>query len=522
MTTPATPKSAHATVPYEKLQRALHALNKTIDAGATPADVAVRVDGVQPLYDDLLRDDQRRAAASAPLPAIGKGVDLGDSTSKFLDETEASKNRARASAGTLSRKDVQRAYAKAVTTDTTDPRALAMLAPEFLDDKTAEKLKVFQDLHDAFSFTFFCHAKNQDYDPRESPRWRQFKALHDELVMKNILTTTAAGAGAEFIPTLLSGQLVPLFRQALVVAADLPHMSMSGKTEELPLEGVTPFLSFVPESSSTAPPTSGTQIPDVALATGKSTLTAKKFAGLAILSAEATEDAVLNSLDFTRGQLAQAGGETVDSALINADASSTHMDDDVAALAATDHRKVWNGFRKLADATEGDVNAGGAAMNSKFVAQGLTEFGKFASFPSQLSLYLSSVAHVQLQRDPQYLGRDKMADQSSLLVGQVGVCHGAAVQVSGHVRRDLDVDGTQNSDTSSNVSDRTLGILVHRPSFMVGDRRVMQIEQVRDIWTDRVILMVSLRADFIRVQAESSHNRNVAVIRNILTTATLS
>lgn len=519
MAKPATPKKPGMTVAYEKLHRAVAALHKTIDGGLRGPEMLDRIEKIDPLYRDFYADEKRRAATALPAARIGDA--LPDPVSMFLDKDESKGYRPGKvrDPRSISRKEFKTAYVKAVTVDVRDESALIELSPSLATDEMRAKLKAFQDLHDAFAFTYFAHIKEQDYDHRESKRFGLYKALHDELVCKNILTTVAAGAGAEFIPTLLSGQLIPLFRQALVVAADFPRYPMSGKTEELPLQGVSPFMHFVPESSSSAPPTSGNQIPTLDLATGKITLVAKKLAGIAVVSSEATEDSVMNMLPFMRAEMAQSGAETLDSSLINGDASSTHMDDDVAAAAATNHQKIWNGLRKLSHA-EAKVNVNGILTSAK-IAQVLTAFGKFSSFPDQISTFTSSVAHVQLSRDTQYLGRDKMDAQSTLLTGQVGVCMGTRVQVSGHVRRDLDADGTDNTESGS-LTDRTIAVVAHRPSFLIGDRRIMVIDQVKDIWQDTVVLMTSMRNDFVRRQAESSFNRNVGVLHNITTATTLT
>jgi len=517
MPNPATPKKPGDTVAYDKLMRAVNALHKTMDGGLRTPETLDRIDNLQPLYRQFDADERTRARA---MPPVQVGQPIQSFASKFLDSSDA---KAQRSDGTrdprsLTRRDVQKAYAQAVTADIKSDESMASLSPSFLNAEARAELKFFQDLHDAFAFKFFSSIGSDDpYDPRvDSPRWPIYKQLFDKLVMKNILTTVAAGAGAEFVPTLLSGQLIPLFRQALVVAADMPHYNMSGKVEELPLQGVSPFFFFVPESSSSAPATSGNQIPSMTLATGKLTLTAKKLAGTAVISTESTEDSVLAMLPFLRGEVAQAGAETLDSSILNGNTASTHLDDDVTA--ATDHRKIWQGLRALAHATEGKISAG-AILSSKHISQAMSNMGKFSSFPDQISTYLSSVGHVALSRDTQYLGRDKMRDASTLLTGQVGVCMGTRVQVSGHIRRDLAANGQYDNSSSASVQNTTIAVIAHRPSFMVGDRRVMMIDQVKDLWQDSVVLLASMRNDFIRRQAESTFNRNVVVVHNVTAAA---
>jgi len=516
MPTPATPKKQGDTVAYSKLMRAVGALHQTMDQGLPGPETMDRIDHLQPLYRQFDRDERTRARA---LPPVEIGKPIKSFAQQFLDDGEARKGVTKdglRDPRSLSRRDVQKAYAQAVTSDPKSDDSMAALSPAFLSEETRAKLKFWQDLHDAFSFTYFAHIADDEsggYDPRiDSKRWPLYKQLFDELVMKNILTTGGVASGAEFVPTLLSGQLIPLFRQALVVAADIPHYNMTGKVEELPLQGVSPFFYFVPESSSANPATSVNQIPSMTISTGKLTLTAKKLAGTAVISTESTEDSVLAMLQFLREEVAQAGAETLDSAVVNGATSSDHLDDDVTA--DTDHRKIWDGMRALVHATEGKISAG-AIMSSKFVSQAMSNMGKFASFPDQISTYLSAVGHVSLSRDTQYIGRDKMDAQSTLLTGQVGVCMGTKVQVSGHIRRDLAANGQYDSSSSASVQNTTIAIVAHRPSFMIGDRRVMMIDQVKDVWQDSIVLLASMRNDFIRRQAESTFNRNVVVIHNV-------
>lgn len=387
-------------------------------------------------------------------------------------------------------------------------------------DEDVRAHKAFQDLHDGFVFAKTLLG-SRGYNPAGSRHWKRYAAMRDRLVNK-ILTTQSGGSGSgtggDFIEDTLSSQLVPLFRQALLVSANLEHFDMPTSPFTLPLEGLDVNPYFVPEGTDELV---GTHSVDVAPArtppTGAVTFSAKKLKVRGNVSEEASEDAILSMVDYMRRKLAQSQAEGFEDVVINGDSTSTHQDSDVTT--STDHRKAFDGLRFLTDSTAKRDNGTGLLQVSEFLNL-LVKFGKFTQNVNDVMAIVSPIGHTHLVGDPNVQTLEKVGPRATLLVGQVGTVFGRPLIVSGKVRENLNAAG--NFDNS--VTNRTIALLVHRPSFMVGDRKQVTLEAARDILTGKTVVVSTWRGHFRRVQAEvaSPLARNVGIIHNINTTTTFT
>lgn len=391
--------------------------------------------------------------------------------------------------------------------------------PFLMSDEDMRYQKRFQDLHDGM---VFCVQHIKGYNPYASKYFPEYGFLAKHLVNK-ILTTqgggSGSGTGGDFIPNTLSGQIISLFRQQLVLAGAFPHINLPESPFNMPLEGVDVDPYFIPEGTDELTgETSTDSIPTRTPTTGKLTFNAKAFKVRGLVSDEASEDSIINMVDYMRMKLVQSIAEGLEGVIINGDDSSTHQDSDITL--ATDYRKSMDGLRILSDSGTATRDNGGGAFTALEILNVFGAMGKFAANPNETLIIMSPIGLVHAVGDPNMLTVDQIGNRATLLNGQVGSLFGRPVLVSGKVREDLNNSGVHDGVTT----DKTLVLVAHRPSWAIGDRRSVTVESAKDIVTGKFIIVVTWRGEFKRMQAETSspQARNVGYVFNIDTTATFS
>ncbi len=383
--------------------------------------------------------------------------------------------------------------------------------PELNADEDIRAHKMMQDLHDSFAF---CANQIDGWHPSTSKHFRSYETLVGQLVSK-ILTTqsggTSTGTGGDFIPKTLSGNLITLFRQSLLLASNISHLTMPTSPWNLPLEGadVDPYL--VAETTSDVMPLEANAIPTRTPATSKVTFTASGLKVRAYVSVESTEDSIINMIEYLRMKLTESIAQGVEDALVNGDNTSTHQDSGVTS--ANDHRKAWQGLRQLVNA-EASFDRGNTALTAMAFVSIFNKMGKFSS-PGSNVCVASNTGEAQLLGDSNLTTLDKLGSRATLLAGQVGAIFGRPLVISPKVQVNLNASGVQDEVTE----DRSIALCYHRPSFAMGDRRNVTIESAKDIEMDRWVIVVTWRGDFQRLQAETSGNRNVGQLYNLSTSA---
>jgi len=404
----------------------------------------------------------------------------------------------------------QKAYELAIT----GPVGATPMLSDAADVGTQHRL---HELHDGF---VLCKALIPDYIPQRSRRWKEYGILASRLTTK-VMTTQSGGSGTgtggDFIPDMLSGTIVDLYRQELVIAANLNHFTMPWSPFTLPLEGVDTNAYFVGEASDDLSGShSADVIPARTPATTNSQFSAKNLKVRGLVSEEAEEDAIFSMVDYMRKKLVEAQAQSLDDLLVNGDDSSTHQDSDVTS--ATDHRKAFDGLRFLADTTSPNFFDTGGQLEVKDFLNPIGQQGKFAQRPEDTMLIVSPIGMTHIIDDANVQTVDKLGPAATLIRGQVASLWGRPVQVSGKIREDLNNSGVYDASTTT----KTIALVVHRPSFMVGDRRQITVESAKDISTGKTIVVTTTRVDFKRTQAETTTpiGRNVGVVYNINSAAT--
>jgi HK97 family phage major capsid protein len=392
--------------------------------------------------------------------------------------------------------------------------------PEFIGCKelSPAKVRAFQKLNDGLLFAS-AMIRNDDgssFDPRTSKYYPALQKLAQQVVGgvdSKILTTTGSGTGAEWVPTVLSGQMIDLYRTKLQLAGLVEHFTIPRGvgTWELPLEGadVDPYLANGAADDDPADSTSA--IKARTPGTSKVSFTGVGMKVRLLVNTEATEDAVIDMVEYLRRKGIQAMLNGTEGALINGDTTASHMDSDITA---SDHYlKAWDGLRDMTN-SEAKVllpSADGGKLKGIHFVNLRTKFGKFADDPSRLVNVVSHIGAAHLTADDDFTTIEKMGPNASLVTGQVGVVLGAPVIVSSKVRNNLNNSGVYDGSTT----DKTIAITFHRDCFGLADKRMITVEAEKDIHTDKWIVVVTKRDDFARIQAEGSLERNVGLLLGI-------
>lgn len=461
-------------------------------------------------------EDASADGLDAPTESSGRHTDSrGRQRISFHDQDDA--GRAQAPASKSVRQGVRDVLLKAVDAH---PERLDEI-PEFAGSgqELAAKVAMFQRLNDGllFASAMIRHDDGSPFNPRDSKYFQPMQRLAKEIASK-ILTTTGSGTGAEWIPTMLSGQMVELYRTQLRLAGLVERFTIPRGmgTWELPIEGADQDPYLANGASDDNPASSSNAIKARTPATSSVAFTGVGMKVRLLVNTEATEDSIIDMVDYLRRKGIWSMMNGTEGCLINGDTTATHMDSDVTA--SDDYRKAWNGLRDLAnsEAKLSLPSADGGKLKGLHFVNLRTKFGKYGDDPSRLVNVVSHVGAAHLTADPNFTTVEKMGSQASLITGQVGVVLGSPVVVSSKVRNNLNNSGVYDASTT----DKTIALTFHRDCFALADKRQITVEAEKDIQTDKWIVVVTKRDDFKRIQAEASGERNVGVLLGIDTTAT--
>lgn len=321
---------------------------------------------------------------------------------------------------------------------------------------------------------------------RPATELKYFEQLQQRGLLGKALSTTAAGAGAEWVPQGFSAQLVEAVNQELALGALHDHISMPTKSYQLPVEGSDPTAYLTSENA---------EITASDASTAKVVLDAVTIAARQLFSAEVSEDSVVPILPRLQAQLARALARGIENAMVNGDTSDTHMDSDVTD--ASDVRKAWIGYRKKA-LTDTGANADLSTLDAEGLLGIKKAMGRYAVDPAECVWVVGNSVFNQLlllrdsANNPMVSTVDKYGPQATIVTGELARLFGIPVVVSALVREDLNATGVYDGVTT----DRTALFLVNRRAWVLGDRRRITLEADKDIGKQQVQLVATWRGDF--------------------------
>ncbi len=290
--------------------------------------------------------------------------------------------------------------------------------------------------------------------------------------------STASGFGDEWVPELWSAQIWQKARLENVILPLFTAIEMPSNPFEVPLEGADPSVHFVPETTDEAQLTlgSGNPIPDSRIGSGKAQLAAKKLALRVGFSAELVEDAIVPVLNLYRQQAVRAITDSIDHVLLNGDtttAATGNINRDHTAPAPTDRYLAFDGLRKLPLVTNTGNRVDGANAAPTLALLRTTRFrldARYAARPGDLVWIVDPGTYAKLLGMSEFLTMDKAGPHATAITGQIGLVDGAPVLVSAEMPL-TEADGK----VGSGPNDRGTALCVHRPGWVVGYRRRINV-----------------------------------------------
>jgi hypothetical protein len=321
-------------------------------------------------------------------------------------------------------------------------------------------------------------------DPRETEAWKAgFRPL------RAALDTGTAGEGSEFVPTMLSASLIERVNVQLQVASLFPAVDMRSNPYELP--GFATSRTRTGRHPEQTADSGQTKIKKITPGTRKISLSAQKFAVECLLSREEEEDALVDVLPWVQSEITDYLSFDIEDAIVNGDTAGTHRDADVTA--SDDPRKAFEGLRKRVLVTS-RASAGGAALTPAMLRTCRGLMGVYGTQASDLAVIVGVAGYLDLLADDDVQTLDKYGPNATILTGELGKVDGVPVIVSEAIREDLNASGVYDGS----VTNRTVALLVSRRGFVIGNRRALTLEVLRELYaeSDQVAVKATVRKAF--------------------------
>lgn len=369
-----------------------------------------------------------------------------------------------------------------------------------LDDSTHgygyvdEKRKMF--IRKAHDFNDACMLLYKLKGPEAMRRFLVKKQW--ENIRKAAMDTTDT---ANWVPTGMSATLIDMVRYRLLIGALFTEETMPTKVYDPPFLAGSGTAYLVDESTDST----GTKPTSTTLTDGKATLTAKDIKARIIFSDDLEEDSIINILDKARQEIARALAEADEDAMLNGDTTTPHASADVdpaqtwaSASGVHDARYAYDGIRK--ELLANSLTTSLATFNVTNLSRMMAECKEYAQDKDRMVWICSSKGEHKLRTLTEFLTMDKVGDRATILRGQVGVLLGAPVVISGKMRDNQTSAGVY--DGSSPADDKTSIALIHRDTWLRGNRRQVTVETDKDIETGQRILVATQRTAFRQIYAD--------------------
>ena len=323
---------------------------------------------------------------------------------------------------------------------------------------------------------------------------RPFEESH-----KKALATGNVGAGAEWVPTEFTADLIDEVRLATLVSGLFRVIPMSAPTYTVPVSTARPRAYIASQASSDSP----TSARSSNLGTGNISLTPVTFAVRVNLSYEWQEDSIVPALPLVREKIVAGLVDGVEDAVINGDTTSgAHQDTGLQSTfdSTPDDVRVasWSGLRKLVNsAAKVDFDTGTEAFTTANFRAIRKTMGVYGQRPEDLAWIVSMNAYIRMLSLAEVITMDKIGALATILTGQLGAYDMIPIIVSEYVRTDLNTSGVYDAATIT----QTIALCVHRPSFLFGERRGITVEMETRPSDQQHIMIATLRRDWKKARA---------------------
>src|SRR6185436_9176606 len=222
-------------------------------------------------------------------------------------------------------------------------------------DRLRDVVTRFQRLNDELLVTdvllYPGDSRNPDLNSRLA-RMRQLKAwpeyerlvneLCDAMKVERSFNETTTTAGLNWVPTILSSQLMDLVQVWSKVAPLFTPITMTSKILDWPVLGADLVAYLMAEAVNDG--SGDTPVAASTATTNKATFTAKKLGVRTYASSESVEDSVVPLVPFIINNAAKVLARAIEDAIINGEAGGVTMDG-ATFNPASGVRRAWNGLR---------------------------------------------------------------------------------------------------------------------------------------------------------------------------------
>lgn len=375
---------------------------------------------------------------------------------------------------------------------------------DYKSSPDGEFLKRVRDCHDT-CLLVYAYMKGKKYHGNIQSL-KSYQMLHNMMErldpeFAKAMYSTGAALGDEWVPTLMSSELIDLVRLSPNLGNYFPRFEMPSNPYDWPIKvsGATAYLAS--EASVDNP----TELHKSSMGTGKITFTAGIHAVAIAVSPELIEDAIIDMASELRIEIARALADGEEKALLNGDTTAIHRDTTLVTAAMTDDiqrafiglrykaiddSKSWN--TQSTSAGVGDAATTFTAPDVRYNRQLLAELG---TNPREV-LYVTSITpYYYILSMTAFARAYEFGAQSPWYTGELPIVDGTQIYVSGHMPETLDASGLAKGSTYKGI----LAVNFVR-GFKIGERRGITVEFDKNILTQQWRFVATRREDFQKMQ----------------------
>jgi hypothetical protein len=328
--------------------------------------------------------------------------------------------------------------------------------------------------------------------------------------MKNAVTkifSDSAGIGEEWIPDEFKTELYQTFQVPTGLRALLPTVQMQRETLQLPklTRGGRPYIKGVATDDLAKYQAS-------TIATDQKIIRAKGLATLMNIDDAAGEDSAFAIIPALSKQIAKDLEDAFEDCILNGDTAATHQDaisswnlrerwGATGLGSASDHRRLFLGFRAAAMDKTSEVDYGGAALTFASFMSAVSQMGELA-VGNKVCVVSPECLIANFLELSEVVTLEKFGPQATVLTGQLASLAGIPIIMSRFMGADLD-----NTGLFTNVNKDKTGFVIFNPdSWSQYVRRQITIESNKDIAAGAIQLVSTMRAVMDSPDAASVKN----------------
>lgn len=380
----------------------------------------------------------------------------------------------------------------------------------------AQNYKDLQELNDTLIFlqehAMIARGRGEEVPPMEEwdtyKYWKQLMDVTFPGVKLKSLDTQTAGEGLEWVPTLMSTNLLTFIMLQLRVAAQHPQLTIPRGTGafDWPFVAARSKVTVVPEQLSYVDPYASIADADRSFGAGeptaKVTFDPRKVRWLEFYTREWDEDTIAATLQWLLTQAGQGIGDAYETSIINGDEAAAQD----ANISANDPETWYDGLRLYAlglAASAGTFDFSAAAPTEDGMRDQRKKMGKYGVRLSQLRYYVSLDFYFDMLKFPKMQTLADLGPNAFLVTGQVGAFDSIPVIIS-EFWFDLN-----NLGVNDGIADNFTGnLLTHVERWIVGRKPGLGTETERLKITDNNLIVAFERADLQQVDVATATSVN--------------